>query len=308
MVRAGGGGEVAGRRRRARGCARSAPGGGASAPTRRRSSLPGLSRIRLETPSLPMSCSSAARRRSRSSRELRPSTSPTATAMRATPTEWRAGVGRLGVDDQRERLGDAVEPLAVGVLDAVRGLEGADHRVRLVAAERAPERAVAARGAQRVDQRGIEPGAAARRRRRRTRRAGRRRRRTPRRSGRGRRCGRAAGSRRRRGRRGSRRRPSARRAPGSPRRSTRSARSCGRSRRRARSAARSCRGRPRRRCGRSRPAGACGRSGRCTCSASNGRRWLVSLRARLSSKSSAPNSADSLAALLEQPASLSSSA
>ena len=95
------------------------------------------------------------------------------TAMRATPTEWRAGVGRLGVDDQRERLGDAVEPLVVGVLDAVRGLEGADHRVRLVAAERAPERAVAAGRAQRVDQRGVEPACRGARRRRRTRRAGR---------------------------------------------------------------------------------------------------------------------------------------
>ena len=47
--------------------------------------------------------------------------------MRATPTEWRAGVGRLGVDDQRERLGDAVEALVVGALHAVLGLEGADH-------------------------------------------------------------------------------------------------------------------------------------------------------------------------------------
>ena len=41
------------------------------------------------------------------------------------------------------------------------GLEGADHGVRLVAAERAPEAAVAAGGAQGVDELGVEPGAAA---------------------------------------------------------------------------------------------------------------------------------------------------
>ena len=154
------------------------------------------------------------------------------------------GVGRLGVDDQREGLGDAVEPLVVGALDAVRGLEGADHARAARGRRASPERAVARVGAQRVDERGVEPAAAALGGDVERARAGRRRRRRPRRSAPGRGCGRAAGSRRRAGRRGSRRRPSARRARGSPRRSSRSARSCARSRRRARSAARSSRAAP----------------------------------------------------------------
>ena len=169
------------------------------------------------------------------------------------------GVRRLGVDDHGERLGDAVEAVVVGAQHAVRGLERRRPRGAAQAAERRPELVVAPRRAQRVDERGIEPGAAA----------------LGRDVERGARAGggeehldglgeaedaaeerdRVAGE-------------AVRVAGAVPvlveaadrlRGASPRARSCARCRRRARSAARSSRARPRRRCGRSPRAGACGR-------------------------------------------------
>jgi hypothetical protein len=45
-------------------------------------------------------------------------------AISATPAQWRAGVGRLGVDDAREGLGDAIQARVVGAQDPVGGLDG----------------------------------------------------------------------------------------------------------------------------------------------------------------------------------------
>ena len=68
-----------------------------------------------------------------------------------------ARVPRLGVDDARERLGDAVEAVVVGDQHAVRGLD----RRHGGAVERGPERGVVLDRGERVDQRGVEPRPAA---------------------------------------------------------------------------------------------------------------------------------------------------
>ena len=66
------------------------------------------------------------------------------------------GVGRLGVDDARERLGDAIHPVGVGALDAVGGLDA----LHVGRCEAGPERAVALEHADGIDERGVVPGAA----------------------------------------------------------------------------------------------------------------------------------------------------
>jgi phosphoribosylaminoimidazole-succinocarboxamide synthase len=68
-----------------------------------------------------------------------------------------ARVRRLGVDDARERLGDAVEAVVVGDQHAVRGLD----RRHGGAVERGPEGRVVLDRGERVDQRGVEPRPAA---------------------------------------------------------------------------------------------------------------------------------------------------
>jgi hypothetical protein len=78
-----------------------------------------------------------------------------ASAISATPAEWLAVKGRLGVDDRREGLGHAVQPRVVGALHAVGRLERVD--VGLV--QRGPEGAVVLEVGHGVDQRGIEPRA-----------------------------------------------------------------------------------------------------------------------------------------------------
>ena len=121
------------------------------------SSLPGLSRMRLETPSLPTSCSRPARR----SRRRVGASSPMVTAMALGDLGHARGVAggvrRLRVDDPREGLGDAVQAGVVGALHAVGGLQGVD--VGLV--QRGPEGAVVLEAGDRIDQRGLEPRAAA---------------------------------------------------------------------------------------------------------------------------------------------------
>jgi len=68
------------------------------------------------------------------------------------------GVGRLGVDDAGERLGDGVQALVVGHGDAV----GRLHAGHVGPAQGGPERAVVLDDVQRVDESGVEPRAAAR--------------------------------------------------------------------------------------------------------------------------------------------------
>ena len=83
-----------------------------------------------------------------------------ARAYSATRAECVEGVGRLGVDDQREGVGDAIEERVVG-----RDLEaGRDQRQQVAieagVGQAGPEAAIAGGRDERVDELGIEPAAA----------------------------------------------------------------------------------------------------------------------------------------------------
>ena len=103
-----------------------------------------------------MSCSSAARRRSPRVRGVEPERRGDAVGDLRHAGAVARGVGRLGVDDARERLGDAIHPVGVGELDPVGGLDA----LHVGRCEAGPERAVALEHADGVDERGVEPGAA----------------------------------------------------------------------------------------------------------------------------------------------------
>ena len=104
-----------------------------------------------------MSCSSPARRRSRSTTgvEAEHAADPDRDLGHAHRVQGRER--RLGVDHPRERLGDPVDPLVVGAQDQVARLPA--RHVGLL--ERGPERAVAADRQERVDERRVEPAPAA---------------------------------------------------------------------------------------------------------------------------------------------------
>ena len=133
-------------------------------------SRPGLSRIGLEMPSLPMSCSSPARRRSRSRRRRTRVARRSPRRSAATPLEWRAVNGDLAsmtcakasamwssrsssAGERRGRRARAPHGARRGRLDASRARTRGRRRDR----------------EQRVGQRRVEPAAAARARHRRAR-------------------------------------------------------------------------------------------------------------------------------------------
>ena len=117
--------------------------------------------MRLETASLPMSCSSPARLRSRWTASLHPHRPGDRHRVGGDPGGVAGRVGRLRVDHAAERLGDAVQLGVAGHQDAVVGLPARGRRDGARVLERAPERGVVAEREQRVDERGIEPAAAA---------------------------------------------------------------------------------------------------------------------------------------------------
>ena len=129
------------------------------ARTRPSVSLPGLSRIRLETASLPTSCSSAARRRSLSSSSSAPSAAARPSGDHARAVGVAVGPRRLRVDHAGERVGDRVEARLVGHRAAGRrGSHGDDVAARAalarsrVSRQTAPSASTSAR---------VEPAAAA---------------------------------------------------------------------------------------------------------------------------------------------------
>ena len=85
-----------------------------------------------------MSCSSAARRRSRSERRIRAERVGQAHHDHAGAIRVAVGPGRLRVDDAGERVGDPVETLLVGVQQAVLGLPRRDVARRQRARPRTP--------------------------------------------------------------------------------------------------------------------------------------------------------------------------
>ena len=245
------------------------------------------------TPSLPRSCSSAGAAQRAAVGRRRAPAARAHSAIAATRVGVPARVGRLGVDDRRERVGDAVQAVVVGAQHAVGGLELGDALAPALGARRRPRsaassasgssastsagsRSVPRRGAQRRAPAAPAPPAPAN-----TSAVCARRARAP-----------AAGSTRPRGRRGSRCRPSARRARGSPAPSPRAARACARRRRRARSAA----GRSRARRG--------GRSGPrepCRARATGRRRPGATLRADVGGEGELGAAVDQRALLLDDP-------
>ena len=112
-----------------------------------------------------------ARRRSRSSRRAAPSTSPIADRDAGRrPSEWRAVQGDLASTISANASATRSSRVVVGELDAVRGLEGADHRA--ARGRRASPRTRASRRASAARRRApVEPAAAALARPRRRRRA-----------------------------------------------------------------------------------------------------------------------------------------
>ena len=153
-----------------------APGGGTARPcsrnsrlyvgccsTRRRSSgvsCPGLSRIRFEMPSLPMSCSRPAWRSRRRLSLERPSTAPIAIGDLGDTLRVAGGERRLGVDHAGERSCHAVDSVVVDELNELRRLE-LEHKLRhVVLGEPGPEAGVVLERAERTDQLRVEPASA----------------------------------------------------------------------------------------------------------------------------------------------------
>ena len=152
-----------------------------------------------------MSCSSAGAAQLAQRGRSKPSTSPTATAISRHALGVAAGVGRLGVDDHGERLGDAVEAAHRRRSSTRSAGSKAPTACPARAASERPEAVVAAgRAAARRRAPGRTRCRGARARRRRRRAAPPRPPRRPRRSGRGRGCAPSSGIARRPGRTGSR--------------------------------------------------------------------------------------------------------
>ena len=153
-------------------------------------------------------------------------------------SEWPAVYRRLGVDDRRERVGDAVQAVVVGAHEHGRRAPARRRVAPALGAHVAQKRGVVGRGAERVDERAGRTSRRARARSARPRGAG-----APRAGEDLDRLREAEDAREQRdllaarGRGAGRCRPSARRARGSPRPSPRTVRACARSRRRGRSAA-----------------------------------------------------------------------
>ena len=124
--------------------------------------LSGLSRIRFDTPSLPMSCSSArapqlAQLAGPRGRARAPCLGNVGDAVRVTVRPRR-----LGVDHPRERLGDPVEIRIVGQQHAILAAPSSLQALqRPATAEIAPEARIPGDRLQRIDELRVEPGAAA---------------------------------------------------------------------------------------------------------------------------------------------------